>query len=205
MLQDIHIWDGNGSREFLNSLGFVDREEWDLGPVYGFQWRHFGAEYEGMRADYTGKVGLRFLPSSSYPLAWLVLLMHSEISQGVDQLAEVIQTIKNNPNDRRIIMTAWNPAALAEMGKTISPRIYIAGIRDSPSNTSVLPPCHMFCQFYVSDGELSCQMYQVRPRPTSIQALETVSHQGAGSIRDPATWAWEFLSTSPPTRFSPAW
>ena len=111
--KDIHIWDGNGSREYLDSVGLGHREEGDLGPVYGFQWRHFGAEYKDMHADYTG--------------------------QGVDQLAEVIDKIKNNPNDRRILLTAWNPAALKEMA---------------------LPPCHMFCQFYVANGELSCQMYQ---------------------------------------------
>ena len=114
-LQDrnIHIWDGNGSREYLDKNGLGHREEMDLGPVYGFQWRHFGAEYSDMHADYSGK--------------------------GVDQLAEVIDKIKNNPNDRRILLTAWNPAALKEMA---------------------LPPCHMFCQFYVANGELSCQMYQ---------------------------------------------
>ena len=56
----------------------------DLGPVYGFQWRHSGAEYKDMHTDYTG--------------------------QGVDQLADVINTIKNNPTSRRIIMCAWNPA-----------------------------------------------------------------------------------------------
>lgn len=55
--QNVRIWDGNGSREFLDQLGFTDREEGDLGPVYGFQWRHFGAEYYGPDADYTGKVG----------------------------------------------------------------------------------------------------------------------------------------------------
>jgi len=59
--------------------------------------------------------------------------------QGYDQLAEVIRRIKTNPEDRRIILSAWNPAALREMA---------------------LPPCHMFAQFYVADGELSCQMYQ---------------------------------------------
>ena len=52
----VHIWDGNGSREFLDSRGLPDREEMDLGPVYGFQWRHFGAEYGTMHDDYTGKV-----------------------------------------------------------------------------------------------------------------------------------------------------
>merc|ERR1711935_883421 len=58
---------------------------------------------------------------------------------GVDQLAEVIHKIKNKPNDRRIILSAWNPADLGKMA---------------------LPPCHMFCQFFVANGELSCQMYQ---------------------------------------------
>jgi dihydrofolate reductase / thymidylate synthase len=114
----IKIWDGNASREFLDNLGLKDREEWDLGPVYGFQWRHFGAKYDTMHKDYT--------------------------NEGVDQLAQIINTIKTNPNSRRIVMTAWNPSAIPEMA---------------------LPPCHIFAQFYVSGDEvgkqkLSCQMYQ---------------------------------------------
>ncbi|CAI5747245.1 unnamed protein product [Peronospora destructor] len=111
--KNIHIWDGNGSREYLDSRGLQSREVGDLGPVYGFQWRHFGAKYTDMHADYRG--------------------------QGVDQLAEVIHKLRTNPSDRRIVLSAWNPADLNEMA---------------------LPPCHMFCQFYVADGELSCQMYQ---------------------------------------------
>lgn len=114
-LQDknIHIWDGNSTREFLDKCGFTDREEGDLGPVYGFQWRHIGAEYKTCKDDYTG--------------------------QGIDQLNEVITRIKTNPNDRRIIMTAWNPIDIPKMA---------------------LPPCHCLVQFYVANGELSCQMYQ---------------------------------------------
>lgn len=80
----IHIWDGNGSKEFLESRGLGHRREGDLGPVYGFQWRHFGAKYEDCDTDYSGK--------------------------GVDQLAECVRKIKENPSDRRIIMSAWNPA-----------------------------------------------------------------------------------------------
>jgi thymidylate synthase len=75
----------------------------DLGPVYGFQGRHFGAEYIDATMDYTG--------------------------QGADQLAEVIHKLKNNPYDRRIILSAWNPKDLKLMA---------------------LPLCHMFAQFYVS-------------------------------------------------------
>ena len=101
--KDVRIWDGNGSREFLDSRGLGHREAGDLGPVYGFQWRHFGAEYTDMHADYAGK--------------------------GVDQLADCVDKIINNPEDRRIIMSAWNPKDLDLMA---------------------LPPCHMFCQFYVS-------------------------------------------------------
>lgn len=114
-LQDkqVRIWDGNSSRQFLDGAGLNHHEEGDLGPIYGFQWRHFGAQYKDMHADYAG--------------------------QGVDQLANVIHLIRTNPTDRRIIMSAWNPAALHEMA---------------------LPPCHILAQFYVSDGELSCMMYQ---------------------------------------------
>lgn len=80
--QGINIWNANGSREFLDACGFGDREEGDLGPVYGFQWRHWGAKYETSKTDYTGK--------------------------GIDQLAKCIQMIKETPNSRRIIMNAWN-------------------------------------------------------------------------------------------------
>ncbi|KAJ3300288.1 Thymidylate synthase [Borealophlyctis nickersoniae] len=116
----VKIWDGNGSRDALDSLGLHHRRVGDLGPVYGFQWRHFGAEYKGCDHDYGG--------------------------EGVDQLKAVVKAIVENPTDRRIIMSAWNPADLKQMA---------------------LPPCHMFCQFYVSTPTpteptptLSCQLYQ---------------------------------------------
>lgn len=85
----IHIWDGNGSRDYLDKLGFTEREEGDLGPVYGFQWRHFGAEYQDCHADYTDK--------------------------GVDQIKEIVRKLKHSPYDRRIILSAWNVADLTKM------------------------------------------------------------------------------------------
>lgn len=51
----VKIWDANGSRSNLDSLGFHDRDEGDLGPIYGFQWRHFGAKYISSKDDYRNK------------------------------------------------------------------------------------------------------------------------------------------------------
>lgn len=109
----VKIWDGNASRAYLDLIGLKDREEDDLGPIYGFQWRHFGAKYKTMYDDYAG--------------------------QGVDQIQNLIQQIRQNPEDRRLVLSAWNPTDIPSMA---------------------LPPCHCLCQFYVQGGKLSCQMYQ---------------------------------------------
>lgn len=113
--KNIHIWDGNSSRQFLDGMGFVDRAEGDLGPIYGFQWRHCGAKYGTCNDDYTG--------------------------QGIDQLQNIIDRIRADPYDRRMIMCAWNPVDIPDMA---------------------LPPCHCLVQFYVDSEkrELSCHMYQ---------------------------------------------
>ncbi|MBN2745665.1 MAG: thymidylate synthase [Bacteroidales bacterium] len=81
------------------------RENGDLGPIYGYQWRSW--------PDYNGG--------------------------HIDQISQVIQSIKNNPDSRRHIVSAWNVGALNDMA---------------------LPPCHILFQFYVADGKLSCQLYQ---------------------------------------------
>ena len=89
--QNVHIWDANGSREFLDEQGLHELEENDLGPVYGHQWRHFNAPYTNCHADYAGK--------------------------GVDQLQNIIDALKDpkRQNSRRLIMSAWNPCQLKEM------------------------------------------------------------------------------------------
>ncbi|MEK7131115.1 MAG: thymidylate synthase [Patescibacteria group bacterium] len=84
------------------------KNERDLGPIYGFQWRHFNAEYISYDTDYTG--------------------------QGIDQLKKLTETLKTNPNDRRIIVNAWNPSKLGEMA---------------------LPPCHYCFQVTVINGKLN--------------------------------------------------
>lgn len=101
---------GNTNTQYLRDNGVTIWDEWadengDLGPIYGYQWRHWDTAEGGH----------------------------------VDQLADVIEQIKTNPNSRRLIVSAWNVGKLPEMK---------------------LPPCHMMFQFHVADGRLSCHMYQ---------------------------------------------
>lgn len=105
---------GDTNVRWLQERGIHIWDEWadengELGPVYGKQWR----EWVGPKTT-TGTVV-------------------------VDQIANVIEQIKTNPDSRRLIVTAWNPGEVDEMK---------------------LPPCHMLFQFYVSEGKLSCQLYQ---------------------------------------------
>lgn len=131
---NVHIWDEWPFKAYLQATGqdipTVGSDEWnakiqeftetikndhafakqygELGPVYGYQWRHWP----------DGKGG------------------------EIDQITQLIDGIKNNPDSRRHIVSAWNVADIQEMAK--------AG----------LPPCHTLFQFYVADGKLSCQLYQ---------------------------------------------
>lgn len=104
----------------------------DLGRVYGVQWRHWRSHTVLSAGDHLGHSGE---PDGALLFDAKVLVKE------VDQLKQVINTIKTNPTDRRMVLTAWNPGELHQMA---------------------LPPCHMFAQFYVNveKQELSCQMYQ---------------------------------------------
>jgi thymidylate synthase len=88
---NVKIWNGNSSREFLDSRGLHNLRENDLGPVYGHQWRHFNANYTSCDDDYTNK--------------------------GVDQLQNIIDDLKDPTKkySRRLVMSAWNPCQLNEM------------------------------------------------------------------------------------------
>jgi thymidylate synthase len=105
----VSIWDEWATPEQCARFG---RQPGDLGPIYGHQWRNFGATE---KAD------------GSYA------------ADGFDQLEQVVQQIRSNPTSRRLIVSGWNPAEAAQVA---------------------LPPCHTLFQFYVQDGELSCQLYQ---------------------------------------------
>ena len=74
-------------------------------------------------------------------------------NEGIDQIQDVIDSIKGNPNSRRHIVTAWNPSVLPDEREKDFSKNVAAG-------KAALPPCHAFFQFYVADGKLSCQLYQ---------------------------------------------
>jgi thymidylate synthase len=105
----VTIWNEWATAEACARFG---RTEGDLGPVYGHQWRNFGAtrKSDGGFAD-----------------------------DGVDQIRKLVEEIRRNPSSRRLIVSGWNPEEADQVA---------------------LPPCHTLFQFYVQDGELSCQLYQ---------------------------------------------
>jgi len=134
--QGVHIWDANGSREFLDSRGLTNYEEDELGPIYGRQWRYFNKPFLSKKdidsIDFCSKYNFHN-PEK----------IHLDLEEaGIDQLQQIIDALKdpNQRTSRRLIMTAWNPCQLNQMA---------------------LPPCHILCQFNVHDGnKLSCVMYQ---------------------------------------------
>lgn len=86
---NIHVWDGNSNREYLDRIGLTNLAEWDIGPGYGFQMRHAGAEYINCNTNYTGK--------------------------GVDQLIKCVEMLQHNADSRRIIINLWNPVNVDSM------------------------------------------------------------------------------------------
>ena len=84
--QNVKIWNGNATREYMDSVGFTEREVDDLGPIYGFQWLHFNADYKDHKTNYD--------------------------NQGTNQIESVLHLLKNDPMSRRIILSSWNPAQL---------------------------------------------------------------------------------------------
>lgn len=108
----IKIWELNTSKDFLDSVG-LNYKTGSMGPMYGYQWRHWNKPYQ------------QNVPNHQ---------------QGIDQLVNVINEIKNDPHSRRILMTDFNPSQVSE---------------------GVLYPCHsIIIQFYVESNKLSCTMYQ---------------------------------------------
>lgn len=105
----VRIWNEWATGE---QTALFNRPAGDLGPIYGHQWRNYGASKDD---------------SGNY------------LADGVDQITQVVEQIKTNPNSRRLIVSGWNPKEADQVA---------------------LPPCHTLFQFFVADNKLSCQLYQ---------------------------------------------
>lgn len=103
--KNIHIWDGNTTREFLDKVGLTNVPEGSIGHGYGKIWRNWS-------------------PNDN---------------ERFDQLAYIIEELRNNPHGRRCLLSAWNPPCL---------------------KLAALPPCHYMYEFYIGNNGLSCQMHQ---------------------------------------------
>ncbi len=117
---------GDSNIKYLKENGVSIWDEWadengDLGPVYGVQWRSWPN------------------PKVEYDYDWEENSTSYIVNEPIDQITKLIDGLKNNPNSRRHIVSAWNPALVDDMA---------------------LPPCHTMFQFYVADNKLSCQLYQ---------------------------------------------
>ncbi len=137
------IWflSGDTNIKYLNDNGVRIWNEWadengDLNEVYGKQWRAWddtraisASDYDARKQEYTAQ-------------GFALLHIHegtAVIRREVDQITQIVDMIKHNPDSRRIILSGWNTSRIEEMA---------------------LPPCHTLYQFYVADGKLSCELYQ---------------------------------------------
>lgn len=110
---NVRIWNEWATAE---QTARFNRPAGDLGPIYGHQWRNYGASKSDDGSH-----------NSVYN------------DDGIDQITNVINQIKTNPNSRRLIVSGWNPCEAEQVA---------------------LPPCHTMFQFFVADNKLSCQLYQ---------------------------------------------
>jgi thymidylate synthase len=146
----VHIWDGNSTREYLDSIG-LDYPEGELGPIYGWQWRKFGKEYaadadagtyedsEDSDADtYTDTDIDTDTDTDTYTdLYEEAIAVKAEDAKGIDQIKYVLEELSKDTNSRRAVLSAWNPSDLKKMA---------------------LPPCHILYIFNRCSKGLSCHL-----------------------------------------------
>jgi thymidylate synthase len=128
----VHIWDGNSTREYLDSIG-LDYPEGELGPVYGWQWRKFGKEYEKYNEESEEDIYNDMNSKNDET----VDANTDSFIKGVDQIKYILEELSKENNSRRAVLSAWNPVDLHKMA---------------------LPPCHILYIFNKSSKGLSCHM-----------------------------------------------
>lgn len=147
--EGVTIWSGNTSREFLDGRGLEHVPDGDIGPGYGFQWRNFNGDYD--------------------------LWMTDGIRTGTDQLKNIVDGLRENPNSRRHVLTAWNPLQIDEM---------------------CLPPCHVMSTFTILEGKLhatvTCRSQDILlGTPFNIASYGLMVHLLANDLNvEPGSLTW---------------
>jgi thymidylate synthase len=140
--KNIHIWDGNSSRQYLDSIG-LNYPEGELGPVYGWQWRKFGKAYEtktymvGSNSDTEEDEDIYNDSDNSFNYTDSTSSASSDAPKGTDQIKYILKELSKDNNSRRAVLSGWNPTDLKKMA---------------------LPPCHILYIFNKSSKGLSCHM-----------------------------------------------
>lgn len=124
----VNVWKGNSTREYLDKYK-LDYEEGDCGPHYPHQWRHWGAPYEKITKERREKEEKEGIRETS----------NIDRKGGIDQVQNVIDTLRRDPTSRRMIISGWNVSDLSRMA---------------------LPPCHVLYQFGVHNGKLNVHFFQ---------------------------------------------
>jgi len=133
----VHIWDGNSTREYLDSIG-LDYPEGELGPIYGWQWRKFGKEYDATVSDAaTADADTDIYNDINGADTDTDADTYCEDAKGIDQIKYVLEELSKDTNSRRAVLSAWNPSDLTKMA---------------------LPPCHILYIFNRSSKGLSCHL-----------------------------------------------
>lgn len=129
-----YIWDDNTTREFLDSRGLTNYTEGECGPIYGYQWRSWNRPYTPMKDTRQRKSSIEAsdVNDNIYTVINYSVAAVQPEKYGIDQLARVIKTLRTDPFDRRMIVSAWNPEQLDQMA---------------------LPPCHWSFQFHCEMNE----------------------------------------------------
>jgi thymidylate synthase len=144
----IHIWDANTSRQFLDNQGLIDYPEGELGPGYGYQWRHFGRPF--------GQMGLD-IPISDHLGP-----------NGIDQIANLIEGLKSDPFSRRHVLTAWNPTQLGQVA--LPPCHCFVVFYVSEANDQLGPSGILSCHLTMRSGDLALGV------PFNIASYSLLTH-----------------------------
>ena len=149
----VHIWDGNASREFLDSRGLTDYATGDLGPIYGYQWRHFNGYYSLYNNSHSIRIG-------------------GEDDSGIDQLVEIITALRDpiKRTSRQLILSAWNPQQLSKMALPPCHVMCQFRVTTRAGANANEPPNQLSCALYQRSGDVGLGV------PFNIASYAALTH-----------------------------